>query len=141
MAGQPFEPELEGEVDLPQDQPTCSSSPPVRERVAFSVAEEVVHITFPAGKADGIAVRELYEVSVAWFGAHHVHVLVDFTGTTFVPSGMMGMLLTVKKRLSAAGGKLHVIIPDPLVHASFQAMGMHRVLTIHQVIEDAAKHY
>lgn len=112
-----------------------------RQRVAVAQRKGVVHVTFPAGKADGVAVRELYEASVPFFGAHHMHMVVDLTGTKFVPSGMMGMLLTLKKRLSGTGGQLHVVIPDPLVRASFETMGLHRVLTIHQVIDDAAKHF
>lgn len=112
-----------------------------RERVAILYDGDVVHVTFPAGKADGVAVRELYEVSVPSFGAHHVHLVVDLTGTRFVPSGMMGMLLTIKKRISGTGGKLHVVIPDPLVRESFLAMGLDRVLSIHHVIDDVKKHF
>lgn len=120
---------------------TSETGTPERLRVAVTQSEDLVHITFPAGLADGIAVRELYEVSVPSFGLHHVRMVVDLTGTRFVPSGMMGMLITIKKKVASAGGQMHVVIPDPLVRESFHTMGLGRILSLHALMEDAAAHF
>lgn len=120
---------------------TPETGAPLRQRVAVAVTQELVHITFPAGLADGIAVRELYEVSVPSFGQHHVRMVVDLTGTRYVPSGMMGMLITIKKKVASAGGQMHVVIPDPLVRDSFLAMGLNRILSLHALVEEATANF
>ena len=106
-------------------------------RVSVTHDDGVAHITFPSGKADGAAVRELFETVARMTDHHHIRVVIDLTGAVYVPSGMMGMLVTVKKRIASVGGQLHIVITDPLVRTSFTAMRLERILSLHDSLDDA----
>ena len=89
----------------------------------------MVVATFPGGRFDGNAVRELFELAMALI-AGRAKLLVDTTGLSFVPSGGMGMLLTIRKRFLSSGGQLHIALPDPRVRESFDVAQMGRVLQL-----------
>ena len=120
---------------LASDASPASSAETSRLRVAQ--VQGVSHITFPSGKADGAAVRQLFEAVAQMTDHHHIRVVIDLTGAVYVPSGMMGMLVTVKKRIASVGGQLHIVIVDPLVRTSFTAMRLERILSLHDSLDDA----
>ncbi|MEM6855370.1 MAG: STAS domain-containing protein [Planctomycetota bacterium] len=96
----------------------------------------VARVTFPLSRFDGVAVRELFEFSNTLPSAHP-KLLVDTTGVTLVPSGGMGMLLTIRKRFLANGGQLHVAIPNANIMETFRIASMHRMLELFESVEDA----
>lgn len=100
------------------------------ERVAVHMHDGVIHIRFSQGKADGQAVRELFEASARITDRYSVRVIMDMAGVTYVPSGMMGMLVTVRKKISSVGGQFHIVVSDPLVRGSFEAMRLERMLSL-----------
>ncbi|MEO1236062.1 MAG: STAS domain-containing protein [Planctomycetota bacterium] len=103
----------------------------------------VAHATFPLGRFDGVAVRELFELSNRLppargdGGGDGPRLLIDTTGVAFVPSGGMGMLLTIRKRFLAGGGQLHVALPDPGLMRSFRVANLHRLLDLFETVEQA----
>jgi anti-anti-sigma regulatory factor len=97
----------------------------------------VTHVTFPAGRFDGNAVREIFELSNQLPGPHP-KLLVDTAGVALVPSGGMGMLLTIRKRFLAHGGQLHVALPDPKIMDSFRVAQMDRMLKLFEDADTAA---
>lgn len=107
-------------------------------RVAMAKVDGFIHMTFPAGKADGTAVRELYEATAQLLDHHHIQVVVDLGGVDFVSSGMMGMLVTAKKKIASVGGAFHVVIANPLIHQSFTAMRLDRMIPLHATLQEAA---
>lgn len=97
---------------------------------------DIACVTFPLGRFDGIAVRELFECSNE-LPSSHPKLLVDTTGVSLVPSGGMGMLLTIRKRFLAMGGQLHVAIPDANIMQSFELASMQRMLELFESVKDA----
>ncbi len=97
---------------------------------------DLAHVTFPLGRFDGVAVRELFECSND-LPASHAKLLVDTTGVGLVPSGGMGMLLTIRKRFMSSGGQLHVALPDPNIMQAFTIASMDRMLKLFASVEDA----
>lgn len=104
--------------------------------IACNTDDQIVHVTFPKGRFDGHAVRELFEMTNT-LPDQGARVLVDTTGLPTVPSGGMGMLVTIRKRFLATGGQLHVAIPDALVFESFQIAGMDRLLKLFDSVDAA----
>ncbi len=107
-----------------------SSTPKPPPIIALEHCEGYVCVHFPAQRADGMACRALYESTVALTDQHHVCLVVDFTGIDLVSSGMMGMLVTVRKKFLGSGGQLRVVIPNPRVMEQFNVLNMGRVLDL-----------
>jgi len=105
-------------------------------RIHIEQDDGVAHVTFPAGRFDGVAVRELFEYSNA-LPREQQKLLVDTTGVTMVPSGGMGMLLTIRKRFLTTGGQLHVALPSADVMASFKLASMQRMLALFSSADEA----
>lgn len=97
---------------------------------------DIAWVRFPGGRFDGVAVRELFECSNTLPSAHP-KLMVDTTGVPLVPSGGMGMLLTIRKRFLAQGGQLHVVLPDANVMQSFKLASMDRMLELFESVEEA----
>jgi len=105
--------------------------PPLPEltHVAASVEAGVVVATFPGGRFDGNAVRDLFELAMA-LPTGGAKLLVDTAGVAFVPSGGMGILVMIRKRFLSSGGQLHITLPDPRVRESFDVARMGRLLSL-----------
>jgi len=97
--------------------------------VGASLEAGVVTATFPGGRFDGNAVRELFELAMA-LPAGNTKLLVDTSGVGFVPSGAMGILVTIRKRFLSSGSQLHIALPDPHVRESFNLALMSRLLCL-----------
>jgi anti-anti-sigma factor len=93
-------------------------------------------VSFPTGRFDGNAVRELFEFSNQ-LPTHHPKLLVDCTGVELVPSGAMGMLVTIRKRFFANGGQLHTAVPNAEVRGAFAATNLDRILLLFNSVEAA----
>ena len=85
-------------------------------------------VTFPGKRFDGNAVRELFEFSNQLPASPRL--LVDCGGLELVPSGAMGMLVTIRKRFMSSGGQLHIAVPDEKIRGAFAAARMDRVLQL-----------
>ncbi|MEM7626610.1 MAG: STAS domain-containing protein [Planctomycetota bacterium] len=96
----------------------------------------VTHVTFPSGRFDGRAVRELFELSNQ-LPESRQKLLVDCTDVDMVPSGGMGMLITIRKRFLSSGGQLHVAVPEANVMRSFRIANMQRLLSLFESVEQA----
>lgn len=105
-------------------------------RIHHTADGDITRVTFPHGRFDGTAVRELFELSNQ-LPAHHPKLLVDCTDVTLVPSGGMGMLITIRKRFLSQGGQLHIALPEPDVMASFRIASMQRLLSLFETVDAA----
>ena len=112
-------------------------SPGELRRVRHHRDQALDTITFVNTHIDGIAVRELFELSASISDRPNTRVIVDFTGVSFVSSGMMSVILIVHKKLIGAGGKLFVVIPDANVETSFKVMNLHLILKLFGNLEAA----
>ena len=96
----------------------------------------IAHVTFPTGRFDGTAVRELFECSNQ-LPAQHPKLLVDCGGVEMVPSGGMGMLITIRKRFLSVGGQLHIALPEANTMQSFRIANMQRLLSLFDSVDAA----
>ena len=97
------------------------------------VTDEHTHyrIAFHDDRVDGTAVRELYEVTMQLVDhAQSLKLLVDLTDVHFLPSGGLGMLVTIRKKFLATGGQLHILVPDAQVKEVFTVTNLDKLLTL-----------
>lgn len=123
--------------DVILDRPTATQP----TRLAVRVNEGVTHVTFPSGRVDGNAVRELYEVAAVRVNSAAVRFLVDFSGVDMANSGAMGMMVTLKKRCMSEGAQFHIAIPDANVRRQFQLMNLHLILNIFPTTPEAVEKF
>ena len=65
------------------------------------------------------------------------HVVVDLSGTTFIDSTTLGVLVGGVKRLRTNDGQLSLICSDRNITKIFEITGLDRVFTIHSTREEA----
>lgn len=63
--------------------------------------------------------------------------VIDLTGTTFIDSNGLGVILGALKRISSAGGAMAVACTHENVRGSFRVTGMDRVLVLHDTAAEA----
>jgi anti-anti-sigma factor len=120
----------------------ASHAPPpgpddTRPRLGLERHGNLLHVRFPRGRADGIAVREIYETAAQMVDQPHAKMLVDLEGLEMASSGLMGILVQVKKKFLNHGGQLHVAVPDPMIRQSFHVMNLHLVLSLFTSAQEA----
>ena len=64
-------------------------------------------------------------------------VIVDFTGTTFIDSTTLGVLVGGVKRLRPEGGQLSLVCGDRNITKIFEITGLDRVFTIYATRDEA----
>lgn len=94
-------------------------------------------MSFPAGRLDGQAVRQMYELTVQEIHSPNARLLIDLAGVTAVSSAGMGMFITLRKKCLGVGAQMHLTAPDPQVWESFQIMRLDLVLPLFPAREDA----
>lgn len=103
--------------------------------------EGVMVMTFPPKHVDGIGVRQMYEAAADLTNQRNARLLVDLSGVPMVSSGVMGMLLTIKKKFLQSGGQVHIAVPDQRVMTTFHIMNLHLVLPLFPNPEEARKKF
>ncbi|MBI1337499.1 MAG: STAS domain-containing protein [Phycisphaera sp.] len=106
-------------------------------RLQTDHTDRYTHVTFLNNKADGIAVRQLYELAASMMETRNQRMLVDLTGLPMASSGLMGMLVTIRKKFLMTGGQLHIASPNPMVTKSFQVMRLDIVLQLFPSVDEA----
>ena len=108
-------------------------------RWAIRIAGRLTVIVPTSDRADGVAVRELYEASAELVDMDGLRLLIDLSPLTMVGSGLMGMLVTVRKKCLSGGAQCHVLITSPLVMESFTILRLDRILPLYATAEEAVK--
>jgi anti-sigma B factor antagonist len=65
------------------------------------------------------------------------YVIVDFSGTTFIDSTTLGVLVGGVKRLRTNDGQLSLVCSDRNITKIFEITGLDRVFTIHPTRDEA----
>lgn len=128
-----------GRYNAPMSIASTTSVDSTNEPDRLRVDEEkgIHRMTFPRGTVDGVAVREMYEATAALMDHRNLKLLVDFTGVQMLSSGVMGMLVTIRKKLMHTGGQLHIAVPSERAMESFHVMNLHLLLTLFPTPEEA----
>lgn len=104
-------------------------------------AAGITHVGLPPRQVDNQSIRELYELTAALSDEHDVKLLIDLTGIPSASSGLMGMLVTMKKKCLSFGGQLIIAAPDPMILEQFQIMNLHLILTIEPDVQAAKSRF
>jgi anti-sigma B factor antagonist len=65
------------------------------------------------------------------------HVIVDLTGTTFIDSSSLGVLIGAHRRLKLRGGSLTIVCDNEAITKTFRITGLDGVFTLVAKIDDA----
>ena len=107
----------------------------------FSIETEQVgdekHVIALTGEVDLYTAPELKTQMLEVIANGSMDVVVDFTGTTFIDSTTLGVLVGGVKRLREKGGRLSIVCSDRNITKIFEITGLDRVFTIYPTRAEA----
>ncbi len=89
------------------------------------------------GEVDMYTAPELRERLAAAIEEGDGPLMVDLSGTTFVDSTALGVLVEASKRLSKRGGRLALVSDDPNVGKVFEITGLDRLFPVFRTRAEA----
>jgi anti-sigma B factor antagonist len=89
------------------------------------------------GEIDLFTAPELKAALVEAIDAGRTRVVVDLTGTTFLDSTALGVLIGTVKRLRARDGRLTLVNTDANIARTFDITGLDQIFTICDTREEA----
>lgn len=92
--------------------------------------EQGVAVVTVLGQADLHTASELRSALGGLIDGGSRQLLVDLTGTTFLDSMTLGVLIGALKRLAAVDGRLAIVCPDRHLRRVFEITSLDRVFTI-----------
>jgi anti-sigma B factor antagonist len=109
--------------------------------VNFDVKKEKVdestYVISLAGEVDLYTAPEFKQQLLDVIGDGGKDVVVDFSGTTFIDSTTLGVLVGGVKRLRAQDGRLSLVCSDRNITKIFEITGLDRVFTIYPTRDEA----
>ena len=107
----------------------------------FSVRTEQLsgdaHLIALTGEVDLYTAPEFKQELLDAIAKGAKHVVVDLSGTTFIDSTTLGVLVGGVKRLRTNDGQLSLICSDRNITKIFEITGLDRVFTIHATRDEA----
>jgi anti-sigma B factor antagonist len=94
-----------------------------------------VHVVAVNGEVDLFTAPEFKQRVTAPIAAGVDHVIVDLTGTTFIDSSSLGVLIGAHRRLKQRGGRLVVVCDSEAIVKTFRITGLDGVFTIVKSVE------
>lgn len=94
-----------------------------------------VHVVAVTGEVDLFTAPEFKQRVTAPIAAGVDHVIVDLTGTTFIDSSSLGVLIGAHRRLKQRGGRLVVVCDGEAIIKTFRITGLDSVFTIVESVE------
>ena len=91
------------------------------------------------GEVDLYTAPEFKQQLLDVIGRGAKDVIVDFTGTTFIDSTTLGVLVGGVKRLRPGGGQLSLVCSDRNITKIFEITGLDRVFTIYATRAEAVE--
>ena len=98
---------------------------------------EGVHLVAVAGEIDLFTAPEFKQRVSAPIDAGRSNVVVDLTGTTFIDSSSLGVLIGAHRRLKLRGGSLVVVCDNEAIVKTFRITGLDGVFTLVRTLDDA----
>jgi anti-sigma B factor antagonist len=109
--------------------------------VNFDVKTEKVddstYVISLAGEVDLYTAPEFKQQLLDVIAEGGTDVIVDFSGTTFIDSTTLGVLVGGVKRLRAQDGRLSLVCSDRNITKIFEITGLDRVFTIYPTRDEA----
>jgi anti-sigma B factor antagonist len=98
---------------------------------------ESAYVISLAGEVDLYTAPEFKQRLLDVIGQGGKQVVVDFSGTTFIDSTTLGVLVGGVKRLRTNGGQLSLVCSDRNITKIFEITGLDRVFTIYPTRQEA----
>jgi anti-sigma B factor antagonist len=109
--------------------------------VSFDVQKEKVddstYVIALSGEVDLYTAPEFKQQLLEVISEGGKDVVVDFSGTTFIDSTTLGVLVGGVKRLRAQDGRLSLVCSDRNITKIFEITGLDRVFTIYPTRDEA----
>ena len=99
--------------------------------------DESTYVIALAGEVDLYTAPEFKQQLLDVIGEGGKDVVVDFSGTTFIDSTTLGVLVGGVKRLRAQDGRLSLVCSDRNITKIFEITGLDRVFTIYPTRDEA----
>lgn len=107
---------------------------------AFDLAESMagdIPVVTVAGEVDLATSPLLRERLDAHLEAGRSSLILDLSGTTFLDSTGLGVLVNVLKRCRQAGGELHLVVVEPRILKLFAITGLQDTFSISASVDAA----
>ena len=109
--------------------------------IDFAISDRQVdsdtHIVAVTGEIDLFTAPEFKQRVSAAIDAGRNSVVVDLTGTTFIDSSSLGVLIGAHRRLKLRGGSLVVVCDNQAIVKTFRITGLDGVFTLVRSLDDA----
>ena len=99
--------------------------------------DDSTYVIALAGEVDLYTAPEFKQQLLEVIGQGAKEVVVDFSGTTFIDSTTLGVLVGGVKRLRAQDGRLALVCSDRNITKIFEITGLDKVFTIYPTREEA----
>ena len=109
--------------------------------IEFEIADRRVdddtHVVSVSGEIDLFTAPEFKQRMSSPIDDGKSHVIVDLTGTTFIDSSSLGVLIGAHRRLKLRGGSLIVVCDNDAITKTFKITGLDGVFTLAPTVEAA----
>src|SRR3954451_20829656 len=95
------------------------------------------HVVAVTGEIDLFTAPEFKQRVSAPIDAGRTHVVVDLTGTTFIDSSSLGVLIGAHRRLRRLEGSLVIVCSNDAIVKTFRITGLDSVFTIVPTLDEA----
>jgi anti-sigma B factor antagonist len=95
------------------------------------------HVVAVTGEIDLFTAPDFKQHVSAPIEAGVAHVIIDLTGTTFIDSSSLGVLIGAHRRLKLRGGSLTIVCDNEAIIKTFRITGLDGVFTLVPKIDDA----
>ncbi len=99
--------------------------------------DATTHVVAVTGEIDLFTAPEFKQRVMAPIATGAQHVIVDLTGTTFIDSSSLGVLIGAHRRLEMRGGTLVVVCDNDAIVKTFRITGLDGVFTLVSSVDDA----
>ena len=93
----------------------------------------IVEVTGDLDLATAPALRQ--EV-IALIGDGRRRIVLDLTGTDFLDSLGLGLVVAIAKRVRVNGGELAIVCPEPRLKRVFRIVDLDQILPLHESVEE-----
>jgi anti-sigma B factor antagonist len=108
--------------------------------IDFAIEDRVIgdaHVVAVTGEIDLFTAPEFKQRVAAPIDARRKYVIVDLSGTTFIDSSSLGVLIGAHRRLRRQDGTLVVVCRNDAIAKTFRITGLDSVFTLVSSIEEA----
>ena len=109
--------------------------------IEFEIKDRAVsgdtHVVSVSGEVDLFTAPEFKQRMSDLIDAGRSRLVVDLTGTTFIDSSSLGVLIGAHRRLKLRGGALLVVCDNEAISKTFKITGLDGVFTIAPTVDAA----